>query len=219
VAESIMAGQATVADGPFLPDFPFAPSYEKKIFSLDAARKYLEAAGYKMKDGKAMKDGKPLSFKLLTYSYRPELPLMAQLLQSNAKELGIAIEIQQVENMDEYLAQNQDWDLATYSLITSPRGDTSYFLNSAYMPGGAINPGQIRHEKLISIIDELNHTVEEEKRNELAKEAITIIDQEALHSFIVHPHNFVAYKDYVKGWKTSKSEYYILTKDLDVKTT
>ncbi|GAA3331027.1 hypothetical protein GCM10020331_085920 [Ectobacillus funiculus] len=58
-----------------------------------------------MKDGKAMRDGKSLSFKLLTYSYRPELPLMAQLLQSNAKELGIAIEIQQVENIDEYLAQ------------------------------------------------------------------------------------------------------------------
>ncbi|MFP3121920.1 ABC transporter substrate-binding protein [Ectobacillus funiculus] len=217
-ADSIMAGQATVTDGPFLPEFPFAPPYEKKIFSLDAARKYLEAAGYKMKDGKAMKDGKPLSFKLLTYSYRPELPLMAQLLQSNAKELGIAIEIQQVENIDEYLAQNQDWDLATYSLITSPRGDTSYFLNSAYMPGGAINPGQIRHEKLMGLIDELNHTVEEEKRNGLAKEAITIIDQEALHSFIVHPNNFVVYKDYVTGWKTSKSEYYILTKDLDVKT-
>jgi len=39
-----MAGQATVAAGPFLPDFPFAPSYEKKTFSLEAARKYLEAA-------------------------------------------------------------------------------------------------------------------------------------------------------------------------------
>lgn len=218
VAESIMAGQATVAAGPFLPDFPFTPSYEKKTFSLEAARKYLESAGYEMKDGKAMKDGKPLSFKLLTYSYRPELPLMAQLLQSNAKELGITIEIQQVENIDEYLAQNQDWDLATYSLITSPRGDASYFLNSAYMPGGAINPGQIRHEKLMDMIDELNHTVEEEKRSGLAKEAITIIDRETLHSFIVHPNNFVAYKDYVKGWKTSKSEYYTLTKDLDVKT-
>jgi peptide/nickel transport system substrate-binding protein len=106
---------------------------------LDIAKDHLEAAGYEIKDGKAMKDGKPLSLKLLTYSYRPELPLMAQLLQSNAEQLGITIEIQQVENIDEYLVKNSDWDVATYSLITSPRGDASYFLNSAYMPGGAIN--------------------------------------------------------------------------------
>jgi peptide/nickel transport system substrate-binding protein len=218
VADSMMAGQAMVAEGPFLSDFAFAPSYKEKEFGIETAKKHLEAAGYEMKDGKAMKDGKPLSLNLLTYSYRPELPLIAQLLQSNAKELGITITIQQVENIDEYLAENEDWDLATYSLITSPRGDASYFLNSAYMPGGAINPGQIRHEKLIAIIDELNRTVNEEKRNELAKEAITIIDQETLHSFIVHPNNFVAYKDYVQNWTTSKSEYYALTKDLDVKT-
>ncbi|KIL49295.1 nickel ABC transporter substrate-binding protein [Jeotgalibacillus soli] len=216
VVDSIMAGQATAAEGPFLVDSPFAPEYEEKEFNLEKARKHLEEAGYEMENGKAVKDGEPLSLKLTTYSYRPELPLMAQLLQSNAKELGITMEIQQVENIDEYLAEKKDWDLATYSLITSPRGDASYFLNSAYMPGGAINPGQIQNEEVINIIKELNQTSEEEKRNELSKEAITIIDRETLHSFIVHPNNFVAYKDYVLNWKTSKSEYYTLTKDLDV---
>jgi peptide/nickel transport system substrate-binding protein len=165
-----------------------------------------------------MKDGKALTLNLFTYSYRPELPLIAQMLQSNAKEIGITINIKQVENIDEYLAENQDWDLATYSLITSPRGDASYFLNSAYMPGGAINPGQIKNEEVITIIDELNRTVDEQKRIELSKEAIGIIDKETLHSFIVHPNNTVVYKDYVQNWMTSKSEYYTLTKELDVKT-
>jgi peptide/nickel transport system substrate-binding protein len=45
--------------------------------------------------------------------------------------------------------------------------------------------GSIQNEGLIEIIDELNRTVEEEKRNQLSKEAITIIDEERLHSFIV----------------------------------
>lgn len=57
-----------------------------------------------------------MSFTLLTYQSRPELPLIAQILESNAKELGISIKIQQVENIDEYLAKNDDWDLATYRL-------------------------------------------------------------------------------------------------------
>ncbi|MBT2689421.1 ABC transporter substrate-binding protein [Bacillus sp. ISL-47] len=218
VADDIMAGQATVAEGPFLAESPYSPDYEKKFFSMEMAKKYLEEAGYKMKDGKMVKDGKPLTLKLMTYSYRPELPLISQLLQSNAKELGIAIEIQQVENIDEYLAEKTDWDIATYSLITAPRGDASYFLNSAYMAGGAINPGQIQNDQLTELIEELNQTSDNGKRNELSKAAIKIIDQEKLHSFLVHPNNFVAYKDYVLNWQTSTSEYYALTKDLDVRT-
>lgn len=217
VANDIMAGQATAAEGPFLADSPYSPDYEKKQFSVEKAKKHLEEAGYELKDGKMVKDGKPLILKLMTYSYRPELPLISQLLQSNAKELGITIEIQQVENIDEYLAEKTDWDIATYSLITAPRGDASYFLNSAYMAGGAINPGQIQNDKVTKLIEELNQTSENEKRNELSKEAIKIIDQETLHSFLVHPNNFVAYKDYVLNWQTSKSEYYTLTKDLDVR--
>lgn len=218
VVDSIMAGQATVAEGPFIADFPFTPAYEKKQFGLDLAKKHLEAAGYEIKEGKAIKDGKPLSLRLLTYSYRPELPLIAQLLQSNAKQIGIEIDIQIVENIDEYLAKNNEWELATYSINTAPRGDASYFLNSAYMIGGAINPGKVQNETLSGIIDELNRTVDKNKRNELATEAIKIIDKERLHSFIVHPNNFAAYKDNILNWSLSKSEYYILTKDTDVKT-
>nr|WP_233523006.1 nickel ABC transporter substrate-binding protein [Peribacillus saganii] len=217
VADDIMAGQATVAKGPFLADSPYSPDYEKKQFSVEKAKKHLEKAGYELKDGKMVKDGKQLTLNLMTYSYRPELPLISQLLQSNAKELGITIEIQQVENIDEYLAEKTDWDIATYSLITAPRGDASYFLNSAYMAGGAINPGQIQNDRITKLIEDLNQTLDNKKRNELSKETIKIIDQEALHSFLVHPNNFVAYKDYVLNWQTSKSEYYTLTKDLDVR--
>ncbi|MBY6038406.1 ABC transporter substrate-binding protein [Fictibacillus nanhaiensis] len=217
VASSVMAGQAERAEGPFLSAFPFTPSYDKKEFSIEKAMKHFEHAGFQLKNGKVLKNGKPLSFKLLTYSYRPELPLMAQMLQSEAKQLGITIEIQQVENIDEYMAKKEDWDLATYSLITSPRGDASFFLNTAYMEGGAINPGSINNQELTSKITELNRTLNEEQRNKLAKEAVSLIDKNRFHSFIVHPNNFAAYSDDVLNWKLSKSEYYILTKDVDVK--
>ncbi|MFC7373215.1 nickel ABC transporter substrate-binding protein [Fictibacillus iocasae] len=216
-ADSIMAGQASVAEGPFLSAFPFTPEYEKKEYSVKKTLTHFEKAGFEVKDGKVLKEGKPFSLNVLTYAYRPELPLIAQMLQSEAKQLGITINIQQVENIDEYIAQKGDWDLATYSLITSPRGDASYFLNSAYREGGAINPGKIADEKLASTITDLNKTLVEDERNKLAKKAVSIIDSERLHSFIVHPNNFAAYKSNVENWRLSKSEYYILTKDVDVK--
>ncbi|GAA3331030.1 hypothetical protein GCM10020331_085930 [Ectobacillus funiculus] len=61
VAESIMAGKATVAAGPFLSNFPFAPSYEKKIFSLDAARKILGSSRIR-NEGRKGDEGWKVSF-------------------------------------------------------------------------------------------------------------------------------------------------------------
>ncbi|WP_338777745.1 nickel ABC transporter substrate-binding protein [Metabacillus sp. FJAT-52054] len=218
VAQKTLAGQASPAEGPFVPDSLFSPEYAKKEFSIRSAKSYLSKAGIDMKDGKAFNDGKPLSLKVLTYSYRPELPLMAQLLQANAKELGLDIEIQTAENIDEYMAEKDDWDIATYSMISDPRGDAAYFFNAVYMPGGAMNHSNLQNKELTKAIEKLNETVDKAERAKLAKEASAIIDKETLHSFIVHPKNFVAYKDDVLNWETSKSEYYMITKDLDVKT-
>ncbi|RDE27204.1 nickel ABC transporter substrate-binding protein [Parageobacillus thermoglucosidasius] len=216
IVEHILNGHAVVAKGPFLADFPFAPSYEEKKSGIEAAEQYFTQAGFQIQNGKLAKDGKPVRFKVLTYSSRPELPLIAQILQAKAKELGIEMEIQQVENIDEYLAANDDWDFTTYSSLTAPRGDAAYFLNAAFMPDGALNYANINHPKLTAIIHQLNKTVEANERNKLAKEALKIIDKEMLRSFIVHPNIIVAYRDGVKNWVTSKSEYYILTKELDV---
>lgn len=218
VVSSTLSGYATTAGGPFSSELPFA-SNEKKEFNLKQAEEYLEASGVEIKDGKAIKDGKQLSLKLLTYSYRPELPLMAQILQSNAKELGIEIEIEQAENIDEAMATQEDWDLATYSLLTAPRGDASYFMNAAYRPGGYLYEAtRMNNQEVTNVADKLNATVYPEEREKLAMEASQIINENKLHSFIVHPSNVVAYKKSVENWVTSKSEFYVLTKDLDVKT-
>ncbi|BCB05276.1 nickel ABC transporter substrate-binding protein [Bacillus sp. KH172YL63] len=216
VVDSTLAGFGKPAGGPFVSELPFANN-ETKVFDLKEAKKHLAHAGVEWKDGKAMKDGEELSLKIITYSYRPELPLMAQILQSNAKELGIEMTIQQVENIDEEMASKDDWDISTYSLLTAPRGDASYFLHTAYMPGGYLHDaGRIEHKELQKTIQTLNGTVDQQKRQKLAMEASDIINEEFLHSFIVHPSNVVAYKEHVKNWVTSKSEFYMLTNDLDV---
>ncbi|MFT4398774.1 nickel ABC transporter substrate-binding protein [Bacillus sp. SW14] len=218
IATSILENHGEVARGPFLKSFPFSPDYETEKSGIEAAKKYLKEAGYQKENGILQKDGKTLSFTLLTYQSRPELPLIAQLIQSNAKKLGITIDIQQVENVDEYMAEHHDWGLATYSSLTAPRGDAGYFLNAAYHEKGALNYGQVNDAKLNGILDELNQTVDIPRRESLAKEAAEIIDEKVLNSFMVHPNIIVAYnKERVKNWKTTRSEYYMLTNELEVK--
>ena len=198
--------------------FSFAPDYPEKKSGMDAAKAYLQAAGYTEVNGVMQKNGEPLTFKLLTYSSRADLPLIAQVFQSDAGKLGIDVKIQLIEKPEEYMAANRDWDIATYSNLTAPRGDAGYYLNATFHPKGALNYSGVDDGKLTALIDELNATVGQEKRSAIAEQIAMYVDEQVYNSFILHPNTLVAYKsDKVKNWTTSRSEYYMLTNELDVK--
>lgn len=211
-----MGGQATIAAGPFLPDFPFVPTYAPKASGASAALAWFAKAGYDVQNGKVTKHGQPLSFRLVTYSSRVEFPLFAQVLQAEAKKLGITITIDLLDNYEDYLLHKNDWDIGTYSPIVAPRGDASYFLNVAFKPGGSLNFGKINDPTLTALIDKLDRTVDTEQRNKLVRQALQRIDDQTYYSYLVHPNITVAYRKRVKNWVTSKSEYYMLTNQLDV---
>ncbi|TWT27060.1 nickel ABC transporter substrate-binding protein [Planomicrobium sp. CPCC 101110] len=217
IAETILKGHAEVAAGPFPSSFSFAPEYPKKQSGLDIARNFLKEAGYTEADGVMQKDGKPLELTLLTYSARADLPLIAQVFQSDAKQLGIQVTIQQIEIPEEYMAANRDWDLTTYSNLTAPRGDAGYYLNATYHPKGALNFSGANDDQLTKMIDQLNSTVGQQERSDIAEEIASYVDGQVYNSFILHPNTLVAYNSgKVKNWVTSRSEYYMLTNELDV---
>lgn len=163
------------------------------------------------------KNGKPLQLVLLTYSARADLPLIAQVFQSDAKRIGIAVEIRQIDTPEDYMASNRDWDLATYSNLTAPRGDAGYYLNATYHPDGALNFSGAEQPELTAIIDKLNQTVGAEERAALAEQAASYVHEQMINSFILHPSTIVAYNsEKVKNWVTTRSEYYMITNELDV---
>lgn len=218
IVEKILLNHAEVAVGPFLPSLPFAPTYDSQPSGDDVAIEHLEKAGYTMKDGKMQKNGEPLTFTLLTYPARADLPLIAQVFQSDAKQIGIDVEIRQIETPEEYMASNRDWDLATYSNLTAPRGDAGYYLNATYHPTGALNFSKADEPELTAIIDKLNQTVNQEDRAVLAEQAADYVYENMINSFVLHPSTIVAYnKNKVVNWVTTKSEYYMITNELDVK--
>ncbi len=218
IVDTILLGYAEPAVGPFAPSLPFAPPYDNSETSKESAVKYLEDAGYTLKDGKMQKDGEQLSFTLLTYSARADLPLIAQVFQSDAKQIGINVEIRQIDIPEEYMASNRDWDLATYSNLTAPRGDAGYYLNATYHPTGALNFSGAEEPELTEVIDKLNQTVNQEDRAVLAEQAADYVHENVINSFVLHPSTIVAYNENkVKNWVTTRSEYYMITNKLDVK--
>ncbi|PSL40059.1 peptide/nickel transport system substrate-binding protein [Planomicrobium soli] len=217
VAETILKGHAEVATGPFPSSFSFAPDYPEKKHGIEIARDLLKEAGYTETNNVMQRDGKPLELTLLTYSSRADLPLIAQVFQSDAKQLGIKVTIQQIEIPEEYMAANRDWDLTTYSNLTAPRGDAGYYLNATYHPKGALNFSGANDNQLTEMIDQLNGTVGQQERSDIAEEIAAYVDEQVYNSFILHPNTLVAYNSAkVKNWVTSRSEYYMLTNKLSV---
>lgn len=217
IASDIMLGHGVPANGPFNSSLPFGIDDEVKEADIEKAKQLLTEAGYKENnDGKMEKDGNLLTLEIITYKARPELPLIAQLLQSDASKAGVDIQIKTVENADTHLAENNDWDLATYSNNTSPRGDGSYFFNTAFTKTGALNVGKINIPELNKVIDELNGTSDLNERTALTQEASQIINKEVAHSYAVYPNIIVGMNKRVMNWKPTAEEYYILTHTMDV---
>ncbi len=218
IANGIMLGHAKPANGPFNSRLPFGSDEPVRAVNPEAAKKLLEEAGYQRgEDGMLVKDGKRLSLLVLTYKGRPELPLIAQLLQAEAAKIGIDMQIRTVENIDTYLRENKDWDLVTYSNSTAPRGDGGFYLNSAFMPGGSLNPVNLHSERVSKIITQLNATAEMDSRVKLTKEAVKAINEEVLQSYAVYPNIIVGMKKRVANWQPGAEDYYIVTNQMDVK--
>ncbi|MBD7964764.1 nickel ABC transporter substrate-binding protein [Fictibacillus norfolkensis] len=218
VVKDIMQGNGLEANGPFNSTLPFGLDEEVSEMNVDKAKSLITQAGYKENaEGLMEKDGKPLTLELVTYKARPELPLIAQLLQSDASKAGIKIEIKTVENADTHLAENKDWDLATYSNNTSPRGDGSYFFNTAFTETGALNVGKINIPELNTLIEKLNRTTDLDERTKLTQDAAKVINKEVAHSYAVYPNIIIGMNKRIVNWEPTAEEYYILTHNMDVK--
>ncbi|MGO4180066.1 nickel ABC transporter substrate-binding protein [Paenibacillus sp. TAF43_2] len=218
VARDIMLGNGTPANGPFNSSLPFGSKEAVREADSAAAQKLLMEAGFTLnRAGKMESDGKELNLELATYSARPELSLIAQLLQSDAAKIGINIHISTVENADTYIRENKQWDIVTYSNLSAPRGDGGYFLNAALMPGGSLNGTHYENSSIIEAVNKLNATNDLASRAHFTQEAVKVVMDEVIHSYIVYPNLIVGVNNRVTGWKPGPEEYYIITNQLDVK--
>lgn len=217
IVDKVMNKEAIVATNPFPGNYPFSPEPKTHTYSTQEALKHFQAAGLTVQDGKVLRNGQPIKLRMATYIARPELPQIAQIVQAAAKEIGIEMEIQVAENIDEYLPQG-NWDLVTYSLLTTTRGDGSYFLNGAFLPNGMQNHGRLDVPELVSLINQYNQTIAKDERSKIAKTIAAIIEDKAYNAYIASPYETAAYRKNVKGWVTPSNEFefQMVTKDLDL---
>ncbi len=97
----ILGERGMVIDGPFVPGSPWFNSKVSNYYpySLDEAKRLLATAGWKDTDGDGVLDKgeEPFKVTFVTSVVAPEWPKIAEIVQANLKNIGIEVEIQQLE--------------------------------------------------------------------------------------------------------------------------
>lgn len=140
IAAAVLRAPGTGATQLFASSVPawHNPALAPLTYDPEAARHALSAEGWiPGADGIREKNGQKLQLKLLTYSDRPELPLIATAVQAQLREVGVGVEVA-VENASAIPAAHNDGtlQLALYGRNYALAPDPLVTLLSDFGQGG-----------------------------------------------------------------------------------
>ncbi|MCG7339073.1 ABC transporter substrate-binding protein [Staphylococcus sp. ACRSN] len=209
IAKKVYKNHATAASGPFNTKLDFISDKKVTHQDIEQAKALLKEEGYTKSH--------PLTLTVSTYNGRPELPKIAQVIQSDAKKANINITLRNVDDIDGYLKDKGQWDASLYSFGTIPRGDTGYFFNQAYKTDGAINAGKYNNTQINDLIEQFNKTVDKKERNQLTNKIIAITNKDYANSYIAYSDNIVGLNKTVTGLKASPEGIYLIDYKVNIK--
>lgn len=139
---TVLRGQGLPAIGPIPSTVLPCPDLSPAAHDPEQARALLAEAGFVDSDGDGLVEnsGAPLKLIVLSYPQRPALTPMAEIIQAQLKDIGIQMEIQVVEQINDALA-NQEWDAAMYFNNMAATGDPYGSLAQFYTAEGSSNRG------------------------------------------------------------------------------
>ncbi|WP_028309003.1 ABC transporter substrate-binding protein [Desulfitibacter alkalitolerans] len=215
IVDSIMMGMGVPGVGPFPLVMPFGGEQLKGYgYEPEKAKDMLEEAGWTLgSDGVFKKGSETLEFTLATYRGRPELPIIAEVVQAQLKDIGVKVNIEVIENISSYLGEKA-FDTSIYSMNTATTGDPQYFLEIVFKTGASSNFGGYSNPALDAKIDELKTAYNMQDRYRIAKEAQQIILDDAGFIFLVYPMNVLVVDSSVKNMSTHPSDFYLLNESV-----
>ncbi len=139
ISEKLFEGKNPIADGPISPLDPmFSPNTKRYPYDPAAARKLLDEAGFSdIRNGvRYSAKGERLSLELTTTAGNRVRELVAQVIQSQLKQVGIEIRIkaEPPRIFSEALNRRQFTGLAMYAWVQSPEGVPRTLLYSTEIP-------------------------------------------------------------------------------------
>src|SRR5215510_9849692 len=177
ISEKLFEGKQPVADGPISPLDPmFTASTKHYPYDAAQARKLLDEAGFSdIRNGvRHNAKGERLSLELTTTAGNRVRELVAQVIQSQLKQIGVEIRIkaEPPRVFSEALNRRQFTGLAMYAWVQSPQGVPRTILHSKEIPSaenawsGQNYPGY-RNADMDKALDDAERELDADKRRGL----------------------------------------------------
>ncbi len=175
LAVETMDGIYLPANGFYAPNFPWAKPNQKTDF--EQAKKLLDESGWIANStGIREKNGKKLEAEILIYSQQADFSALAIALQAQLRQIGFAIKIRQVDDIQSELKLSKTWNfyiLGNGNLTTG--GATDPILQRYYASDSEENHSGISDAELDERIKTLSRTFDETERNKILGEIQDII--------------------------------------------
>lgn len=170
----------------------------KSVPDYPAIKAKLLASGFaEGANGVLQKDGKPFTISLITFSDRPELPLIATALQDQWRKIGVDLQVN-ITNSSEIPKAHQDGSLqmALYARNYGNTPDPLASLQSDLSPQGS-DWGVMNYQNstLTQALHDIATTADDVKRDELKKQVATILaDERPLIPVVYYQQSVSAHK-------------------------
>ncbi|ABO65860.1 ABC transporter substrate-binding protein [Geobacillus thermodenitrificans] len=197
IIDAFYAGQAEVAKNPMPPSIPgYNDAIQDYPFDLEKAKQLLAEAGY------------PNGFEIELWAmpvprpYMPDGQKIAEAIQANFAKIGVKAKIVSYE-WATYLEKLAKGEADTFMLgWTGDNGDADNFLYALLDKDsiGSNNYTYFANDELHNILVEAQTVSDENKRNELYKQAQEIIKEEAPWIPLVHSTPLLAGKTNIQGF-------------------
>lgn len=190
-------------------------------YNVENAKKLLADAGWKDTDGDGFvdKDGKDLELDFIYYSGRAELPLFAEATQSDAKKVGIKINLKNVDyNVLDGIGTRGEYDLLISNILTEQAGDPEVFINQYWKTNvNGSNPQNgsgYSNPAYDALTDQLASEFDPAKRKEIIFQMEKILQDDTAILIFGYPQTNMISSTKLKNADIKPCDYYWITKDI-----
>lgn len=215
-----------ISGGPVLPpsagyDFDSLMQQDKNQYNIERAKKLLAEAGWKdtNKDGYVDKNGRNLELDYFFCGGRAELPLFAEATRSDAKQVGIKVNLKRVDFSTLYKpGAANGYDVLLTNVQTLTAGDPECFLNRYFRSnkngGNPENTSGFSIPEYDALSAQLAGEFDAVKRRDIVVRMEKILMNDAAAIVYGYPGNNLVSRKAVDGAVTFPCDYYLLTTDI-----
>lgn len=209
-------GGGDIPTGLFAKSFSFNGE-QKLVYDVEKAKEEFKQAGYSYDGDKLVdKNGNQVKLSILTYSAKPDLPIIGQVIVSDLEQLGIEANVRLADSIDEEAAKGNH-DILLYAQNPTASGNPHYFFAQHFKTGSVKNHSYYGNQDVDKLIDELGVTSDLAKRDELSKEIQAKIYEDLPILYTVDPHWFAMLSDKIVNYEIWNGDYFVTNPTLTVR--